>query len=112
MLPKIERLFHRGYRALSKSVGTVTSNNKENLPSVNKEPSPSGNKEHTPKASQVPSSSHPIRKWLKNVINPVDGSPANKVRPKVDDIDFYIDFSETSESRSTPAWSNETWDNH
>ena len=110
MLAKIERLIRRGVRALSKSAETVTSNNKDNLPSGNKELSPSGDKEHTPKVSQVPSSSHPIMKWLQDVTYPVDESRVNELRPKVDNIDFYIDFSETSE-RSTPAWFNETWDN-
>ncbi|KGO69147.1 hypothetical protein PEX1_005900 [Penicillium expansum] len=114
MLPKIKRLFRRGFRALSRPTETVPWSNKENLPSGNKELSPPGNKEHTlpftPKVSQQTSSSLPIRRWLENVTLPVNGSLINRVRPKVDNIDFHINFS-SSESRSTPAWFNDTWDN-
>ncbi|KAJ5496779.1 hypothetical protein N7463_008766 [Penicillium fimorum] len=81
----------------------------------NKETSPPGNKEHTPqstpKVSQPSSSSHPIKRWLKNVSHPVDGRPINRVLPKVDNIEYHINFSESSESGSPPAWLNETWDN-
>ncbi|KAJ5952188.1 uncharacterized protein N7479_010601 [Penicillium vulpinum] len=107
-------MFRRGLRALSKSAEAVPLGNKENLPSGNKESSPPGNKEHTPQSTpnvgQPPSSLHPIKIWLKNVARPVDGSPINRVRPEVDNINFHIKFSESSESGSPPAWFNETWD--
>ncbi|KAJ5356220.1 hypothetical protein N7517_010829 [Penicillium concentricum] len=35
----------------------------------------------------------------------------NRVRPKVDNIEYHINFSRSSESGSPPAWFNETWDN-
>ncbi|KAJ5529086.1 hypothetical protein N7527_002479 [Penicillium freii] len=107
MLTKIKRLFRRGFRALSRTAETVTSGNKDNLPSGNKEPSPPGNKEHTPqstpKVGQPPLSSHSIEKWLENVAPPAYGLPINRVRPEVDNIDFHIDFSKSSESGSPPA---------
>lgn len=99
MLPKIKRLFRRGFRALSITAETV--------PSGNKEPSLPGNKEHTPqptpKVGQPPLSSHYIERWLENVTPPVYGPPINRVRPEVDNIDFHIDFSKGSESGSPPA---------
>lgn len=107
MLPKIKRLFRRGFRALSRTAETVPSGNKQNLPSGNKEPSPPGNKEHTPQPTpmvgQPPLSSHYIERWLENVTPPVYGPPINRVRPEVDNIDFHIDFSKGSESGSPPA---------
>lgn len=75
MLPKIKRLFRRGFRVLSRTAETVPSGNKDNLPSGNKEPSPPGNKEHhsqsTPKVGQQQLSSYSIERWLENVIPPV-----------------------------------------
>ncbi|CAI7664881.1 unnamed protein product [Penicillium glandicola] len=115
MLPKIKRLL-RAFRTSSKLIETVPLANKENVPRGNKENSPPGNKEHTPqpapKVSQPPSSSHPVKRWLKKVAHPVDGSPINRVLPRVDDIDFHIDVSETSEFGSPPASFNETWENY
>lgn len=107
MLSKIKRLFRRGFRALSRTSETVPSGNKDNLPSENKEPSPPGNKEHTPqsnpKVGQRLLSSHSIERWLENVTPPVYGPPINRVRPEVDNIDFHIDFSKSSEPGSPPA---------
>jgi hypothetical protein len=115
MLPKVKGLLRRGFRAFSGHTEPVPFSNKENVPSGNKESSLPGNKEHTPhstpKVSQPPSRSNPIKRWLENVSPPVYGSPINKVRPRVDNIDFHINFSDSSELGSPPAWFNETRDN-
>ncbi|KAJ5269451.1 hypothetical protein N7505_005209 [Penicillium chrysogenum] len=115
MLAKAKGLLRRGLRAFGGHTEPVPLSNKENLPSGNKESSPPGNKERTPhstsKVSQPPSSSNPIKRWLENVSTPVYGSPINKVRPRVDNIDFHINFSDSVELGSPPAWFNETWDN-
>jgi hypothetical protein len=115
MLAKAKGLLRRGLRAFGGHTEPVPLSNKENLPSGNKESSPPGNKERTPhstsKVSQPPSSSNPIKRWLENVSTPVYGSPINKVRPRVDNIDFHINFSDSVELGSPPAWFNETSDN-
>ncbi|CAG8909209.1 unnamed protein product [Penicillium egyptiacum] len=91
MLPKVKRLFRPGSRAFSRPIEPVPMSRKENLPSGNKEPSPPANKEHTPQST--PKVSQP------------------PVRPKVDNIDFHIDFSESSDSGFPPAWFDETLEN-
>ncbi|KAJ5607400.1 hypothetical protein N7537_004019 [Penicillium hordei] len=89
MLPKTERLFRRGVPALSNTTETVPLGNKENLPSGNKEHTP----QSTPKVGQPPLSPRSIERWLENVTPPVYGSPINRVRLKVDNIDIHIDIS-------------------
>ncbi|CAG8057219.1 unnamed protein product [Penicillium nalgiovense] len=106
MLPKAKGLLRRGFRTFSGHAEPVPLKQREPASWKQRILTPHS----TPKVSQPPSSSNPIKRWLENVSPPVYGSPINKVRPRVDNIDFHINFSDSSELGSSPAWFNETWD--